>query len=343
MDDSQLSAAPHPLAKPGYGKIAAPEQAPRTARDFAHLPAREAAVAGYLDRLPDGADISVKTLAAVLPLWGQCALRTALSRLATAGHLHRVRQRLPGAETRWVTRTYFSRTPRDGVWWARFTRRDSPAPAAPPPPSPAPPPASASAPALVPALPPRAPASVPVPAPPPVPHPAPAGGVAPAPRPSAALPAPPPPPPVPALPAADAYGILASLGRSAPALALSKADCAALAPLLVPWLARGVSPDRIRLALTAGLPSPVHHPAALVRKRLESKLPAAPPAPAPAAAPPVRVECTECRAPGPPAAFAEGRCRACRPGGTRPPVFTPTLTPAEVRAHAARIREGNRR
>lgn len=93
MDDSHLSAAPHPLAKPGYGKIAAPEQAPRTARDFAHLPAREAAVAGYLDRLPDGADISVKTLAAVLPLWGQCALRTALNRLATAGHLHRVRQR----------------------------------------------------------------------------------------------------------------------------------------------------------------------------------------------------------------------------------------------------------
>ncbi|MCF3184270.1 hypothetical protein IPZ70_30660, partial [Streptomyces polychromogenes] len=130
MDVVQLSAAPHPLAKPGYGKIAAPEQAPRTARDFAHLPAREAAVAGYLDRLPDGADISVKTLAAVLPLWGQCALRTALNRLATAGHLHRVRQRLPGDTTRWVTRTFFSRTARDGAWWARFTQRDAPAPAA---------------------------------------------------------------------------------------------------------------------------------------------------------------------------------------------------------------------
>ncbi|MEU9719179.1 hypothetical protein [Streptomyces sp. NPDC047976] len=289
MDVVQLSAAPHPLAKPGYGKIAAPEQAPRTARDFAHLPAREAAVAGYLDRLPDGADVSVKTLAAVLPLWGQCALRTALNRLATAGHLHRVRERLPGPVTRWVTRTFFSRTARDGAWWARFTQRDCPAPTAPPPPSPAPP---APAPAAAPA---------------------------------------------------DAYGILASLGRTSPALALSKADCTALAPLLVPWLARGASPDRIRLALTAGLPHPVHHPAALVRKRLESKLPAAPaPADAPAPPPP-RAECTECRAPGPPTAFTDGRCRACRPEAPRPPVSTPALTPEEVRAHAARIREGNRR
>ncbi|MFE1791420.1 hypothetical protein ACFW7J_24040 [Streptomyces sp. NPDC059525] len=298
MDIAQLSAAPHPLAKPGYGKIAAPEQAPRTARDFAHLPAREAAVAGYLDRLPDGADVSVKTLAAVLPLWGQCALRTALNRLATAGHLHRVRQRLPGDTTRWVTRTFFSRTARDGAWWARFTQRDAPAPTAPPPP------------AQVPPAPPQAP----------------------------------PPATPPASP--DAYAILASLGRAAPALALSKADCTALAPLLVPWLARGITPDRIRLALTAGLPSPVHHPAALVRKRLESRLPAAPPDPAPApepVTPPVRAECTECRAPGPPGAFTDGRCRACRPEDPRPPVFTPTLTPAEVHAHAARIRERNRR
>ncbi|MEU3407249.1 hypothetical protein ABZ766_25360 [Streptomyces sp. NPDC006670] len=304
MDASQLSAAPHPLAKPGYGKIAAPEQAPRTARDFAHLPAREAAVAGYLDRLPDGADISVKTLAAVLPLWGQCALRTALNRLATAGHLHRVRQRLPGEATRWVTRTYFSRTARDGAWWARFTRRDSPAPTAPPPLPQTPPP------------PPQAPPAPADPDPGSRPDPGPA-----------------------------AYGVLASLGRVAPALALSKADCTALAPLLVPWLDRGITPDRIRLALTAGLPPVVHHPAALLRKRLEAKLPAAPPDPAPAAAPapPVRAECTECRAPGPPTAFTEGRCRACRPQGPRPPVFTPTLTPAEVRAHAARVREGNRR
>ncbi|MEV6955783.1 hypothetical protein [Streptomyces sp. NPDC051183] len=34
---------------------------------------------------------------------------------------------------------------------------------------------------------------------------------------------------------------------------------------------------------------------------------------------------------------------ACRPEAPRKPVFTPALTPAEVRAHPTRIREGNRR
>ncbi|MFD9974615.1 hypothetical protein [Streptomyces sp. NPDC059017] len=47
-------------------------QPARTAADFTHLPSREAAVAAYIDRLADGADISVKTLAKVLP-YGQCA------------------------------------------------------------------------------------------------------------------------------------------------------------------------------------------------------------------------------------------------------------------------------
>ncbi|MGG8410032.1 hypothetical protein ACM614_27435 [Streptomyces sp. 12297] len=143
----------------------------------------------------------------------------------------------------------------------------------------------------------------------------------------------------------SAYGVLASLGRTAPALALSKGDCTALAPLVTPWLARGISPDRIRLTLTTGLPTPVHHPAAFVRKRLESKLPAqastaGAEGPAAPASPP-RAECYECGAPGPPTAFTEGRCRACRPY-TAAPVHTPTLTPAEVHAHAARIREESR-
>jgi hypothetical protein len=55
------------MANPGYGKRAASGQLPRTNYDFAHLPPREAAIAAYLDRLPDGADISVKTLAKQLP------------------------------------------------------------------------------------------------------------------------------------------------------------------------------------------------------------------------------------------------------------------------------------
>jgi hypothetical protein len=78
------------MANPGYGKRSVPGQRPRTNHDFAHLPAREAAIASYLDRLPDGADISVKTLAKVLP-YGQCALGTALNRLQKAGHLRRGR------------------------------------------------------------------------------------------------------------------------------------------------------------------------------------------------------------------------------------------------------------
>jgi hypothetical protein len=100
MADSQLSAtfppahtAPHPMANPGYGKRCAPDQHPRTAADFAHLPPREAAIAAFIDRLTDGADISVKTLAKVLP-YGQCALRTALNRIQAAGHLRRGREHL---------------------------------------------------------------------------------------------------------------------------------------------------------------------------------------------------------------------------------------------------------
>ncbi|MFH9952939.1 hypothetical protein ACH4OX_01830 [Streptomyces roseolus] len=122
MADDEFSDALHPLASPGYGKRCAPQQEPRGAQDFAHLPAREAAVAAYIDRLPDGSDISVKTLAKRLP-YGQCALRTALNRIQRAGHLRRGRECLGG---KWVTRTWFSRTPRDSGWWAGFQQGDVP-------------------------------------------------------------------------------------------------------------------------------------------------------------------------------------------------------------------------
>ncbi len=117
----------HPMAAPGYGKRAAPGQLPHTAQDFADLPPREAAIAAYIDRLPDGADISVKTLAKELP-YGQCALRTALNRLQDAGHLRRGREHLTAdsGTSQWITRTWFSRTARDDTWWARFTRGDVP-------------------------------------------------------------------------------------------------------------------------------------------------------------------------------------------------------------------------
>ncbi|QEV18115.1 hypothetical protein [Streptomyces alboniger] len=129
MAVAQLSPAlrpsAHPLANPGYGKKSAPGQAPRSRRDFAHLPKREAAVAGYLDRLPEGSDISIKTLAKHLP-YGQCALSTVLRVLSGEGHLRRVRRPITTDEggPRWVWHTFFSRTARDDAWWTAFFAGD---------------------------------------------------------------------------------------------------------------------------------------------------------------------------------------------------------------------------
>ncbi|MER6302144.1 hypothetical protein ABT247_21645 [Kitasatospora sp. NPDC001539] len=108
------------MAAPGYGKQSAPEQLPRSAADFSHLPAREAYLASLIDHLPDGAAMDVKTLAVLQPHYGQMACRTALNNLSTAGHLRRVRERIGSRDCRWVFRTYFSRTPRSDAWWTRF-------------------------------------------------------------------------------------------------------------------------------------------------------------------------------------------------------------------------------
>ncbi|MFD5318978.1 hypothetical protein [Streptomyces sp. NPDC127098] len=112
------SSAAHPMARSGYGKRSAPGQRPRTAHDFEHLHWRDAAIAGHIDRLPEGADISIKGLAGQLT-FGQMAVSTSLRRLSEAGHLRRVSERDNGA-TQWVTRTYFSRTARDDAWWETF-------------------------------------------------------------------------------------------------------------------------------------------------------------------------------------------------------------------------------
>ncbi|GGX78845.1 hypothetical protein [Streptomyces hiroshimensis] len=118
----------HPQAKPGYGKRSAPDQERRTGKDFAHLPPREAQIATFIDRLPEGAAMDAKTLAAHIPNYGQAACRTALRRLSEEGHLRRVTERIEGdgGSTHWVTRTYFSRTARDDAWWADFQAGDVP-------------------------------------------------------------------------------------------------------------------------------------------------------------------------------------------------------------------------
>ncbi|MGW2596619.1 hypothetical protein [Streptomyces klenkii] len=133
MADVDFSAAPraphpHPTATRGYGKRTAPDQAPRHRGDFTHLRAREASIAAFVDRLPDGAAMDAKTLAAHLADYGQAACRTALRRLSEAGHLRRVTERIKGdgGSWHWVTRTYFSRTVRDDAWWEAFLARGIP-------------------------------------------------------------------------------------------------------------------------------------------------------------------------------------------------------------------------
>ncbi|MEJ8658095.1 hypothetical protein [Streptomyces sp. MS1.AVA.4] len=284
MADSQLSATLlpshatlHPTAKPGYGKRTAPGQHPRTAHDFTHLRPREAAIAAYIDRLADGADISVKTLAKVLP-YGQCALRTALNRIQAAGHLRRGREHLAGSgSARWITRTWWSRTARDDAWWAAFRRGDVPEDR---------------------------------------------------PRPTRSR----------------AMILLVALGREAPVMSLSAVECAQLAPLVEEWFARGAAERDVLRALTTGLPTPVHHPAALARRRLTDKLP---PEPAPPP-PPLRIlECGKCGAPARAEALRDGDCGTCR--GEPAPVPPSGLTPAQVRARMSEVRaaadqpnEGNR-
>ncbi|MFJ8858652.1 hypothetical protein ACIRD8_09465 [Streptomyces sp. NPDC102451] len=281
MAASQLSAAPHapyvpphPMANPGYGKRSAPDQRPRGERDFAHLPPREAAVAAYIDRLPDGSDVSVKTLARWLP-YGQCALRTALNRLQAAGHLRRGRECVTTDEVMlWVTRTFFSRTARDDAWWAAFTRGDVPQEA------------------------PRRPTR------------------------------------------SRAFVLLAALGRTAPALTLSAAECASLEPQVSEWFARGATEAELLHALTDGLPVPVHHAASLLRRRLTDKLP--PPRPAPERRTALlSLECGECRAPGSPEALAGGLCAPCRgeadPAVAGPPGAVPT---GGVQERMASVRAG---
>ncbi|MFJ6697151.1 hypothetical protein ACIQM4_13925 [Streptomyces sp. NPDC091272] len=131
MAVQQLSPAPHapahPMASPGFGKQSAPDQQVRSKGDFGHLELREAAIAGYIDRLPDGADISIKTLAREIPAYGQTAIATALRQLSAAGHLRRFREPLWGADdtVRWVQRTYFSRTQRPDAWWQSMVRGES--------------------------------------------------------------------------------------------------------------------------------------------------------------------------------------------------------------------------
>ncbi|MFI6606675.1 MarR family transcriptional regulator [Streptomyces sp. NPDC050507] len=299
---------PYAKANPSYGKRTAPDKRPPGARDFALLPERERYVAEYVDRLPDGSAMDVKSLAKALPLHGQMAVGSALRALSAAGHLRRVRCRVVDADSqsRWVTRTFWSRTARDSEWWNAFARAGCqwtiPLPATEPT---APPEEPVIAEARTAHAEPVEPPEPPQPAPAPV---APLAPLVPQQR-SAGEGSPAGPSP--------AYLALAQLGYGEPRLALSAADCAVLEELASAWLNRGVNADYLTRALTAGLPAQVDSPVGFVRSRLIAKVPPELPVTASHPAPdaPVRrmmMECTECGVPGPPEALPDGLCRACR-------------------------------
>ncbi|MFH9613110.1 MarR family transcriptional regulator [Streptomyces pratensis] len=343
------SSRPYAKARPGYGKRTASGQRAPRADDFALMPERERYIAGYVDRLPDGAAMDIKSLAKHLPLYGQMAVSSALKALGVAGHLRRVRC-LAGEreQVRWVSRTYWSRTARDNEWWDTFltTEGSDSAPEA----TPAQPSADAGAQAPVTASPLNAATS---PAAPPesaprqtevayepaavsVTHPAPAPPAVPEQRTHGAAQVAPSP----------AYLALAQLGRADSRLALSAADCRVLEPLAAAWFTRGVDAGYLTQALTAGLPAQVDSPVGLVRRRLTDKLPpqlTGSTAPAPAAARGRRLlaECTECGRPGAPEALPDGLCRGCRTAASSTTPTVPAGPPAERDVHAlvGRLRE----
>ncbi|GGS26156.1 hypothetical protein GCM10010221_24180 [Streptomyces parvus] len=340
----------YPMAKPGYGKRSAPGQQACNHDDFALLPTRERYVAGFVDHLPDGAEMSVKQLAKQLPLYGQQAVSTSLKALSVAGHLRRVRCSVgAGDETRWVFRTFWSRTARDNEWWNTYlateTATQTAAPAqdtAPPPPWV---PAEEPPPPARPENPPSAeqdsaPTAVPQQRTPPQ-----ARDAEPA-QPTQA-PTPEPAPPTREAAPSSAYLALARLGRNDHRLALSADDCTTLEPLATQWLDRGVTTDYLTNALTAGLPTQVDSPIGLLRRRLIDKLPPQLPATTPNTPTdtptPTRrllVECTDCGRPGQPEALPDGLCRPCHQTHTTGSnTTTPDATQiAAVKTHMANLR-----
>ncbi|MGR4884618.1 helix-turn-helix domain-containing protein [Streptomyces sp. LARHCF249] len=247
-------------------------------------------IALYIQSLPAGSPIGVKTLAG-LSTEGEIRVASALRELEEHGYLQRRRERL--ATGQMVTRTYSYNSPGAALRQPPLppppdekpVRRPEPLPEAKPEPLPEPKP-------------------VPAPAPEPVAEPAPV--LAPVPAPEAAGPAAP--------VRQEAVDLLARLRSEDPRLLLADRDVRKLAPGVSAWLERGASPEAVRHVLAADLPADLRHSAALIAYRLRTQLP--PHLPAARAARPARrpdplQNCDGCerafRAPEP------GRCRDCPP------------------------------
>ncbi|WKX72538.1 helix-turn-helix domain-containing protein [Streptomyces sp. XD-27] len=248
--------------------------------------------------LPDGVDISIKTLARRVGGAGQKRVADALHELEAEGYLRRERAQLECG--RWITRTWVYDQP---VGHPCRTE----------PPSPMQPPTSPSA----------------------EPEAAVTGDVSGADD-------------VDDLDNVDiepglrgaAEEVLRGLVQRVPCLLLSAREVRRLAPAAALWLQRGVQRRELAAALTTGLPQRVHHPAALLGRRLIDKLPD--PRPAPESFPARLRECAGCGRPGRAGAMVGGRCAACR--GTGPGEGGDCGSGVEdyVRARVAELRELSR-
>ncbi|MER8101167.1 hypothetical protein [Kitasatospora sp. NPDC094016] len=113
----------------------------------------------------------------------------------------------------------------------------------------------------------------------------------------------------------EAVATLFRVIRPEPRLRLGEAEARELAPLVAQWLARGSTPTDLTQALLPGLPTPMHSAVAVLRYRLERKMPPDQPAERPTAT--RHTECTKCHDPVP----QPGICRTCAGLGTRTPAI----------------------
>ncbi|MFC9608608.1 helix-turn-helix domain-containing protein [Streptomyces niveus] len=279
----------------------------------------------YIQSLPAGARVDIKTLAGRFPE-GATRIAAGLRELEAHGYLSRVRERTPSG--RIVTRTISCNQP------AAARHRSTTAAARVPRPQATPAHLAPSAHTAPPAdtAPPEPPAhetdpdendttlgTCPEPA-------------RPAPRKRRALPA----VPQPGYSSPEllqaATNLLADLRALDPRLLLSACDTAHLAPGVVAWLERDVPPAAVCHALATDLPPEgPRRPAALLAYRLTAQLPPPPPFRAPAAPPPVRHPLQNCdRCDHAFRAAEPGRCGGCRPAAPAAgpaPVEEPSPTP----------------
>ncbi|MFE6867841.1 hypothetical protein ACFVFS_14895 [Kitasatospora sp. NPDC057692] len=132
----------------------------------------------------------------------------------------------------------------------------------------------------------------------------------------------------------EAVATLFRVIRPEPRLRLGQAEAEELAPLVAQWLGRGATQADLAQALLPGLPAPMHSAVAVLRYRLERKMPPVQPAVRPAA---IRyAECSQCHDPVP----QPGICRACAGLGAR--TVPAGGDEAATRSGAARARDALR-